>query len=49
VLNGERGLEMAKKLTVKDLAGKKLSKEQSSKAKGGNKPRITCLSGRKLG
>jgi len=39
---------MAKKLTVKDLAGKKLSKEQSSKVKGG-KPRVTCLSGRKLG
>jgi hypothetical protein len=37
-----------KKLQIKDLAGKKLSKEQSSKVKGG-KPKITCLSGRKMG
>jgi hypothetical protein len=40
---------MAKKLQVKDLAGKKLTKEQSSKVKGGNKPKITCLSGRRMG
>jgi hypothetical protein len=44
-----KGLEMAKKkLAVKDLAGKKLSKEQSTKVKGGA-PRITCLSGRRMG
>jgi hypothetical protein len=40
---------MAKKtLKVKDVAGKKVSKEQSSKVKGGA-PKITCLSGRRMG
>ena len=40
---------MAKKtLKVKDVAGKKVSKEQSSKVKGG-RPKITCLSVRRLG
>jgi hypothetical protein len=37
-----------KKLAVKDLAGKKVSKEQSAKVKGGQ-PKIICLSGRRLG
>lgn len=33
-----------KKLQIKDLAGRKLSKQQSSKVKGG-KPKVICLQG----
>jgi hypothetical protein len=39
-------VEKKKKLKVKDLAGKKLTKEQAAEVKGG-RPMVKCLSVRK--